>query len=154
MKQKRIIWNGRTLADDPVFANSKSLYTYIEKNKSLDTEKIQNDRLTEFLKREQATDRSMREVVADLKGNGYTQGLCNQLVLSTFFGGVEVSESHLSFAFETSQLSYLSTSQKLNSVVDDTTFSDITKSLEVHVKDPSVHTVEFAQALTDAKASR
>jgi hypothetical protein len=148
------IWFPGRPADSPVFAKSKGLYTYIEKNKSLDTQKIQNDRLTEYLKREQATDRSMREVIADLKGNGYTQGLCNQLVLSTFFGGVEVSESHLSFAFETSQLSYLSTSQKLNSVVDDTTFSDITKSLEVHVKDPSVHTVEFAQALTDAKASR
>ena len=129
-KKQTIIWYPGTAADSIRFKNSKNLYTYIENHKSLDTQKIQNDRLTEYLKREKTIGKSMRQVIASLKEVGYNKGLCNQTVLDDYFGGVEVSTNHLSDEFEVNEATFLSASRKLNSVTNDTNSAQITRSLK------------------------
>lgn len=142
IRQKRKIWEESAREIEPDFAKSNSLYTYIENNIELDTQKIQNDRLIEYFKRERTIDRSMNEVISNLKGTGYSKGLCDPNVLDTYFGGVEVSTSHLSIAFEVNKEPFLNTSKKLSSVNDDsTTISDIASSLEGYVRDPRTYEV-------------
>ena len=127
----------------PIFAKSnKSLLTYIEKNKSLDTKKIQNDRLTEYLKREQAIWKKMRDVFNRLNEYGYTKGLNNQITLDAFFGGTGVETKHLSFAFELNEAYFLSPARtKLNSAPNDITIAELANNMEDYVKNPRAYEV-------------
>lgn len=135
------IWFPGRPADSPVFAKSKGLYTYIEKNKSLDTQKIQNDRLTEYLKRENEISRKMRDVLSQLKQNMYSKGLASQSILNTYFGGTGVETKHLSLEFEVNEAYFLSPVKKLNSAPKDITIAELANNMEDYVKNPRAYEV-------------
>ena len=102
---------------------SKKLLTYIEKHKTLDTERAQKSRLADILKRELAIDKELREAVSDLKGQGHNWP--PQEILNDYFGGVPLGTSHLNEHFIGNNKYYLKPSKNLDSTMIDFNLAEL-----------------------------
>ena len=104
---------------------SKKLLTYIEKHKTLDTERAQKSRLADILKRELAIDKELREAISDLKGQGHNWP--PQEILNDYFGGVPLGTSHLNEHFIGNNKYYLKPSKNLDSTTTDFNLANLAK---------------------------
>ena len=99
------------------------MLTYIEKHKTLDTERAQKSRLADILKRELAIDKELREAISDLKGQGHNWP--PQEILNDYFGGVPLGTSHLNEHFIGNNKYYLKPSKNLDSTMIDFNLAEL-----------------------------